>query len=123
MAQVGGGSGDYPHTASGVTTAGFIQERQTRVQNPLPETSIVHLYYFEKVPSSSRCIGQLGKMDVIVATPAICCLVCNLFGRVDNLVTSIWSPSVDSGHVMLDTHRVRYLDTCHVMNINTEEER
>ena len=78
MAQVGGGSGDYPHTASGVTTAGFIQERQTSVQNPLPETSIVHLYNFEKVPSSSRCIGQLGRMDVIVATPAICCLVCNL---------------------------------------------
>ena len=71
MAQVGGGSGDYPHTASGVTTAGFIQERQISVQNPLPDNSIVHLYYFEKVPSSSRCIGQLGKMDVIVATPAI----------------------------------------------------
>ena len=41
MAQVGGGSGDYPHTASGVTTAGFIQERQTSVQNPLHDYSIV----------------------------------------------------------------------------------
>ena len=49
MAQVGGGSGDYPHTASGVTTAGFIQERQTRVQNPLPDNSVVHLYCNEKL--------------------------------------------------------------------------
>ena len=56
--------------------------------------------------SSAQCIGQLGKIDVIVATLAICCLVCDFFSRVDNLVTSIWSPSVDSGHVMLDTHAV-----------------
>ena len=46
----------------------------------------------------------------------------NLFCRVDNLVTSIWSPSVDSGHVMLDTHS-RYLDTCHVMNINIQKKK
>ena len=56
----------------------------------------VHLYYFDEVSSAARCIEQLGRMDVIVATPAICCLVCNLFSRVDNLVTSIWSPSVDT---------------------------
>ena len=79
----------------------------------------------EKVPpSAARCIGQLaGKMDVIVATLAICCLVVTFF--VEQI---IWSPASGhrvSGHVMLDTHRVRYLDTCHVMNINTdtEEER
>ena len=109
MAQVGGGSGDYPHTASGVTTAGFIQERQ----NPLPETSIVHLYNFEKVPSSSRCIGQIGKMDVILATPAICCLVCNLFGRVDNLVTSIWSPSEWTRNVGYTNSRYLLVMSCH----------
>ena len=74
------------------------QERQTCVQNPLHDNSIVFLYYL-LWESGKRCsvywtARRQNGCDRGYSSHLLSC--CNLFCRVDNLVTSIWSPSVDT---------------------------